>query len=529
MSVSTENIGSKSDRSFFGHPAGLSTLFFTEMWERFSYYGMRAILFLYMTTAIAQGGLGWDAKFAGPIFGLYAASIYFLPLIGGWIADRFIGAYRATFIGGVIIMLGHFSLAVPTNLFFYLGMVLVAVGTGFLKSNISAMVGDLYDKDDERRDAGFSIFYMGINLGALLAPLACGFLAQSEWFRMKLSSAGIDPNSSWHFGFALAGVGMFFGLVQYVIGKRKLATVGLPPSQNPRLAGEEQSSFTTAYLVQMLGIIIVAIAVIGGAALVYDVQTALTYVLMPVVVVAGLAAVIVTGMQDKLTLADWKRIGVIIILFTFSACFWMGFEQASTSLNAFADKLTTTSFFGIEFPSSFLQSVNPILIVIFAPIMGALWLKLGKRQPTDAVKFAIGLIFGGLGFVVVALAASRLGVDPENNVASKVAFWWLVLVYFCHTIGELCLSPVGLSSMTKLAPPKMVSLMLGVWFLSISLGNYIAGQIAGEFVADSAVLTGVFSKVAMFMIGAGLVLALLSPLVKRLYTQPEEVVPVEPA
>ena len=207
----------------------------------------------------------------------------------------------------------------------------------------------------------------------------------------------------------------------------------------------------------------------------------------------------------------------------------MGFEQASTSLNAFADKLTTTNILGFGFPSSFLQSVNPILIVLFAPIIGAVWLKMGKRQPTDSVKFAIGLFFGGLGFAVVALAASRLGADPENNVASKVAFWWLVLVYFCHTIGELCLSPVGLSSMTKLAPPKMVSLMLGVWFLSISLGNYIAGQIAGEFVADSAILTGVFSKVAMIMIGAGLVLALLSPLVKRLYTQPDEVVPVEPA
>ncbi len=530
MSVSADNIGSKSDRSFFGHPAGLSTLFFTEMWERFSYYGMRAILFLYMTTAVAQGGLGWDAKFAGPIFGLYAASIYFLPLIGGWIADRFIGAYRATFIGGVIIMLGHFSLAVPTTLFFYLGMVLVAVGTGFLKSNISAMVGDLYDKDDERRDAGFSVFYMGINLGALLAPLACGFLAQSESFRNTLSGAGINPNNSWHFGFALAGVGMFFGLVQYVVGKKKLANVGLPPNQNPRLAGEQQSSFSTAYLAQMFGIIVAAVVVVGGAALIYGVLTAITYVLMPVVVVAGLAAVILTGMQDNLSLADWKRIGVIMILFTFSTIFWMGFEQASTSLNAFADKLTTTNLFGYEFPSSFLQSVNPILIVIFAPVMGAVWLWLGKRQPTDAVKFAIGLFFGGLGFVVIALAASRLGADPEHNIASKVAFWWLVLVYLCHTIGELCLSPVGLSSMTKLAPPKMVSLMLGVWFLSISLGNYIAGQIAGEFVADSAILTGVFSKVAIVMIGAGVVLALISPLVKRLYTPlAETMVPVEPA
>jgi POT family proton-dependent oligopeptide transporter len=262
----------------------------------------------------------------------------------------------------------------------------------------------------------------------------------------------------------------------------------------------------------------------------YNVSFALTYMLIPVVVVAGLIAVILTGMQDKLSAADWKRIGVIMILFAFSTLFWMGFEQASTSLNAFADKLTVTNFFGYEFPSSFLQSVNPILIIIFAPIIGYLWLKLGNRQPSDSVKFSIGLLFGGLGFVVIAYASSLLGADPENLMPSKVTFWWLVLVYLCHTIGELCLSPVGLSSMTKLAPAKMVSLMLGVWFLSISLGNYIAGRIAGKFVPDAAILTGIFSKVAMIMIGGGVVLALISPLIKKLYTQPKaEMVPVEPA
>ncbi|HEX8637055.1 MAG TPA: peptide MFS transporter, partial [Pyrinomonadaceae bacterium] len=319
MSVATENVGSKNDRGFFGHPGGLSTLFFTEMWERFSYYGMRAILFLYMTATIADGGLGWDEKDAGPIFGLYAASVYFLPLIGGWIADRYIGAYHATFIGGVIIMLGHFALAVPTITFFYIGLILVAVGTGFLKSNISAMVGHLYDKDDERRDAGFSIFYMGINIGAFVSPLVCGYLAQSEGFRATLANWGMNPNSSWHFGFAAAGVGMFFGLVQYVLGKRKLANVGQPPVANTGVeSGTAYEGVSTTYLAQMVGVLVAAAAIVAGAALTYDTAFAIKYVLMPVVVVAGLVAVLLTGMQDKLTMDDWKRLGVIVILFSFS-------------------------------------------------------------------------------------------------------------------------------------------------------------------------------------------------------------------
>jgi proton-dependent oligopeptide transporter, POT family len=551
MSVAVDELEPKGGRGFFGHPWGLSTLFFTEMWERFSYYGMRAILFLYMTAKVNEGGLGWTEKDAGPIFGLYAASVYFLPLIGGWIADRYIGAKRATLIGGVIIMLGHFALAVPTIAFFYIGLVLVAVGTGFLKSNISAMVGHLYDKEDVRRDAGFSVFYMGINLGAFISPLVCGYLAQNQGFRNMISGWGISPESSWHFGFAAAGVGMFFGLVQYILGARNLKGIGEPPVDSSATDKGEESPVSSDYVTQMVTLVVAAFMIVVIFGLVGDaffpslatskdnilnivglplnLSIILKYGLMPVVVVAGLIAVLLTGMQDKLTKDDWKRIGMIMILFTFSTFFWMGFEQASTSLNAFANKLTITRIGGWNFESSFLQSVNPILIVIFAPIIGWIWLRLGKRQPSDAIKFAIGLIFGGLGYVVIAYASSLLGASPDTVEASKVTFWWLVLVYLCHTIGELCLSPVGLSSMTKLAPPKMVSLMLGVWFLSISLGNYIAGQIAGEFVADSKVLTGIFTKVALFMIGAGVVLAIISPFIKKLYTKPDEVAPTEPA
>jgi proton-dependent oligopeptide transporter, POT family len=521
MSIAIDESEPKNNRGFFGHPWGLSTLFFTEMWERFSYYGMRAILFLYMTAKVTEGGLGWEEKDAGPIFGLYAASVYFLPLIGGWIADRFIGAKRATLTGGIIIMFGHFALAVPTLTFFYIGLVLVAVGTGFLKSNISAMVGHLYEKEDVRRDAGFSIFYMGINIGAFASPLVCGWLAQSDAFKNILKGWGMSPENSWHFGFAAAGVGMFFGLVQYLFGARNLRGVGDAPVDS-LAADRGESQISSSYIAQMLGVLVFAVIVVASVAFTYDLSTALKYALMPVVVVSGFVAVLLTGMQDKLTTEDWKRLGVITILFCFSMLFWMGFEQASTSFNAFAEKLTDTTLFGWDFPASWLQAVNPLMIIALAPVIGAIWLKLGKRQPADSIKFSIGLLFGGLGFVVVAYAASLTD-------AGRVSPLWLCLVYLMHTIGELCLSPVGLSSMTKLAPGRMVSLMLGIWFLSISGGNYVAGLIAGEFVERADVLSAIFMKVAAIMIGGAVVLFAISPLVKKLYTKPAEVVPTEPA
>lgn len=500
----------RADRGFFGHPWGLSTLFLTEMWERFSYYGMRAILLLYMTAELSKGGLGWEPKVAAPIYALYASSVYFLPIIGGLIADRFIGARYATFVGGIIIMTGHFLLAFPPLSFFYAGLIFVAIGTGFLKANISKMVGDLYSKTDERRDAGFSVFYMGINIGAFISPLVCGALAVYNW----------------HWGFAAAGVGMGLGLIVNIIGWKTIKNVGQPPAKQSALDpvyhtqhGNEsepvskiKSDFSPAYIIEM---VILTLATAGA---VYFFGTPL----MPSVVVASLIAVVLTGVQDGLSADDWKRLGVIFILFSFSTVFWMGFEQAATSFNLFADKLTDNRIFGWEFPASWLQSVNAILIIIFAPIMSLVWLKLGKRQPSDSIKFVFALVLGGLGFVVVAYAASLTGLG-------KVSPLWLCLVYLFHTIGELCLSPVGLSSMTKLAPLKMVSLMLGVWFLSISLGNYVAGMIGGEFEPTADVLVGIFSKVAITMIGAGVVLAIISPLVKKLYTQPEDVVPVEPA
>jgi proton-dependent oligopeptide transporter, POT family len=515
------------DKAFFGHPKGLSTLFMTEMWERLSYYGMRAILLLYMTAELQKGGLGWDTRSSAAIYGLYTSSVWFLPLIGGWIADRFIGAKRATLIGGIIITAGHFLLAFPPIPFFYAGLIFVSVGTGFLKSNISKMVGDLYKKEDERRDAGFSIFYMGINTGALLAPFVCGTLAVYNW----------------HWGFAAAGVGMALGVIQYVFGYRNLRGIGEPPAKNESV--NKNTGESSSYIAQMIGLIVLTVlaivvissfagsifpSLVGKDDTVFDLlgltinfSVGIKYVLMPVVLVAGLVAVFLTGLQDKLTKDDWKRIGIILVLFVFATVFWMGYEQAGSSLNLFAEQMTQRQITSTwEFPTAWFQSVSPFFIVTFAPIFAWIWVALGKRQPSEELKFSIGLVLTGLGYVILAYASSLVG-------GGKVSLWWLVIVYLLHTWGELCISPVGLSAMTKLAPGKMVSLMLGVWFLSISMGSYFGGLVAGNFEPNEATLVGLFSKVAVVLIVSGVVLFAIIPFVKKLYSKPEEVVPAEPA
>ena len=428
------------DRSGLGgHPSGLTTLFFTEMWERFSYYGMRALLVLFMVAAPAAGGLGYDNKKAGLIYGIYTMSVFMMSLPGGWVADRFLGARRAVLIGGIVIALGHFSMAVPSIATFYAGLVLIVFGTGLLKPNISTMVGSLYSENDDRRDAGFSLFYMGINLGAFLSPLVCGYLGQR-----------ID----WHYGFGAAGVGMTLGLVQYLLGGKRLGRVGERPAKK---SAEEQARA-----------------------------------------------------REPLTREEWKRLSVVGILFFFSVLFWMAFEQAGSSLNLFADQLTRTTIFGLSFPSSWFQSVNSIFILALAPVFSWLWIRLGSRQPSSPTKFAIGLFFAGLGFLVVAWAASLSG-------QGKVSPMWLILVYLFHTVGELSLSPVGLSMVTKLAPAKIVGLMMGVWFASLALGNLAAGLVGGFFQAGAeGALVGLFLKVAYVTIGAAAVLVLLTPTIRKL-------------
>src|SRR5438309_9190723 len=491
------------DRGFFGHPRGLSTLFFTEMWERFSYYGMRAILTLYMTKSLVEGGLGFDEKYASVIYATYVSSVWYLPLVGGWLADRLLGARRAVLIGGIVIACGHYSMAINTVPNFYAGLILIACGTGLLKPNISAMVGQLYHQKDERRDAGFSIFYMGINLGAFLSPIVVGFLAQAQWFKNFIASMGLNPNSTWHWGFGAAGVGMTLGLVQYIVGRERLSGVGAKPETRKESSGSGNGGFDY---------ITIGLAIFGGiigTALGYYLSDAgLISVLFPCVV--GFFAGYLIGTTRLLNGDELKRVLVIFILFVFSILFWMTYEQAGSSLTLFADRLTKTTVFGWQYPSSWFQSVPAVFVIIFAPMFAWLWQRMGDRQPSSPGKFTYGLLFAGLAFVLVTFASMLTG-------GGRVSPLWLVGVYFLQTVGELCLSPVGLSTVAKLSQARLVGLMMGVWFLSISIGSYIAGLTTRLFAGNAqGVLTRAFGTFAVITLIAALVLALLTPLIKKL-------------
>jgi proton-dependent oligopeptide transporter, POT family len=467
-----------------GHPRGLTTLFFTEMWERFSYYGMRALLILYMTSAVASGGLGMDTKTAASIYGAYTGSVYLMSIPGGWVADNVLGTRRAVFVGGVIIALGHYSLAMPTTFTFFLGLVLIVLGTGLLKPNVSAIVGDLYSPTDQRRDAGFSIFYVGINIGAFTAPLVCSYLGEQI---------------NWHLGFAAAGIGMTFGLIQYVVGRDRLAHVGNPPAQS---AAETRRKALMGVLFMAAISAAVGFLYFGPAAVV---SNQMWIMLGALVLFLGWLYFGFLQPEEK------KPVGVIIILFLFSIIFWACYEQAGSSFNLFARDFTNRSVFGREFPAGWYQSVPAVAVVILAPVFAWLWLKLGDRQPSSPIKFSLGLLFVGLGAAVLAVASLFIGGG------SKVGPWWLVGVYVLQTIGEICLYPVGLSTTTKLAPQRLAGLMMGVWFLSISFGNFAAGMAAGYFESGSQeALVGLFSKVAAVPILAALVLLALTPWIRKL-------------
>jgi POT family proton-dependent oligopeptide transporter len=437
-----------------GHPKGLTTLFFTELWERFSYYGMRAILILFMVAPASEGGLGFDTVKAASIYGTYTMSVYLTAVPGGFIADKVLGLRLAVLVGGIVIALGHFSMAYASVPTFYAGLVLIALGTGLLKPNISAMVGGLYGEDDPRRDGGFSIFYMGINIGATLAPLVCGYLAQGAGFKRFLSSMGLDPLSCWHWGFAAAGVGMTLGLAQYLAHRKRLERVGAKKTSK------------------------------GSASL--D-----------------------APLQEPLTSQEWKRIAAIFVLFVFSVLFWAVYEQAGSSFNLFADRLTRNEIFGWAFPSSWYQTLPAIFVIALAPMFAILWNKMGNRQPSSPAKFAYGLLFLGISVVILVPASMWAG-------SGKVSPLWLVAVYFIQVVGEMCLSPVGLSTVTKLAPVRLVGLMMGVWFLSLALGNKVAGLAAGFFESNSDVLMRMFGYMAIVLFGATLILAVLTPWVRKL-------------
>jgi len=499
---------SSDDRGFFGHPWGLSTLFFTEMWERFSYYGMRALLTLYMTSKAIDGGLGFDERYASAIYATYVSSVWYLPLVGGWLADKFLGARRAVLIGGIVIACGHYSMAIDSLPTFYAALILIALGTGLLKPNISTMVGQLYAPDDKRRDAGFSIFYMGINLGAFISPFVTGFLAQSDYFKGVITKMGLNPAHSWHWGFAAAGVGMTLGVIQYVLGGSRLRDAGKKPSK-PEKSAEKSSA-------RKLDLVTTILAIVGallGAGFGYRFDAGLVSV--PFWTVCGYFVGYLGGTTRLLKGEELMRVLVIFILVIFSIIFWMTYEQAGSSLTLFADRLTRNVVFGRAFPSSWWQSLPAIFVIFLAPVFAFIWQRMGDRQPSSPAKFAFGLFFAGIAFVVITIAASLTG-------AGRVSPLWLVVVYFIQTVGEMCLSPVGLSTISKLSPVRMVGLMMGVWFLSISVGSYIAGRTTQLFVAGTPqVLTRAFGIFAGITLAAALLLALITPLIKKMTPRAE--------
>lgn len=494
------------DTAFFGHPRGLSTLFFTEMWERFAFYGLRGVLIVFMTTAAAAGGLGFDTAKAGAVYGTYVAMVYLLSLPGGWVADKLLGLRKSVLYGGILIMFGQICLAVPGARLFYPGLALIVLGTGLLKPNVSAIVGDLYGAEDVRRDAGFSIFYMGINLGAFIAPLIVGWLAQSDEFKVILSGMGIAPETSWNWGFGVGALGMFLGLVQYVVGWKHLGDAGARPSVAPESeagrAARRQFWIGTAALLAIVGLVAF---LVGNGTLSVETVTDGFSGLYFVIVVAFFVWLFAFGTWTR---EEYKRLIVIAVLFVGAAIFWSAFEQAASTLNLFARDNTRTSIVGWAFPSTWFQSVNALMIILFAPVFAWLWIRLGKHDPSSPAKFAFGLVFAGLGFVVMFFAAQA----SANGVL--VSPMWLVATYFLHTVGELCLSPVGLSSMTKLAPERVKGLMMGVWFLAASMGNLIAGRVAGLLERFSA--AQLFGFVALFAIGAGIVMFLLVRPIRRM-------------
>lgn len=482
------------------HPRGLYTLFFTEMWERFSYYGMRALLVLFMVDTV-KGGMGMKDETATAIYGLYTSAVYLMALPGGWLADRICGAQRAVWYGGIVIALGHFTLALPWTQTFFLGLVLVVVGSGTLKPNMSGLVGELYPEGGARRDAGFTIFYMGVNFGAAIGPMVCGWLAVTR---------------GWHWGFAAAGVGMVLGLIQFKFSRQLLGNAGAQRGNTSPLHISER---VVLYLGVPAIVISLALVMIGWVHLnALSLAHAMTYVLLAIGTVFFGVAFLFCGLNT----AEKERVFMILILFLASALFWAGFEQAGSSFNLFAERYTERHAAWLfiqslnhEIPAAWFQMLGPVFIIAFAPVFAWLWVWLARRNldPSIPVKFALGLLFLAAGFAVM-WGATMVVISGHQAVPG-----WLVTTYLLHTFGELCLSPVGLSSVTKLAPRKLAGQMMGIWFLATSLGDLIAGLLAGKFKPE--VINSwphVFLTIILVSSGVGILLIVLSRPIKRLMT-----------
>ncbi|HAI76929.1 MAG TPA: MFS transporter [Microscillaceae bacterium] len=437
------------------HPKGLYLLFFAEMWERFSYYGMRGILTLYLSAQVIEGGLGFSKDNATLIYGWFTGLVYFTPIIGGYLADKYIGQRRAILIGGVLMMLGQFSLFATPNFGVnatWLGLLLIIIGNGFFKPNISTIVGQLYEQGDPRRDSAFTIFYMGINVGAFFAPLVCGYLAE-DYFATK-GADGKILKYAFEYGFLAAGIGMLTGQIIFnALAQKYLGDVGLYPAKPEKIDGTDQNA--------------------------------------------------------PLTKEEIDRTSVIFVITIFVTFFWAGFEQAGGSLNLYTRDYINREVFGFLIPTAWFQSVNPLFIVLFAPVISALWLSLGKKGKdlSIPVKMSLGMILLGVGFLFMLGAVAERGGDVKD-IGIKASLFWLIGTYLFHTLGELCLSPVGLSMITRLAPVTYASMLMGVWFLSPFVAQ-IAGGYIGAYVEKLGALT-IFASIAAFVILAGLVLLAIS-------------------
>ncbi|QCX53612.1 peptide MFS transporter [Elizabethkingia sp. JS20170427COW] len=452
-----------------GHPKGLYLLFFTEMWERFSYYGMRAILILYLTKKLFEGGLGMDEGSATLLYGYFTGLVYFTPLIGGWLADKYLGKRLAITIGGITMMIGQFVLFGINNMTgLYLGLFLLIIGNGFFKPNISTLVGGLYKDGDERRDSAFSIFYMGINLGALIAPFIIGYFTDNLF---KTTNTDGTISYGYRYGFLAAGVGMLLGQIIFnTFAQKYLGDLGKKPVGSQQTEGENQEQLKSVNPV--------------------------------------------TG--KELTSGEEKqRVSVIFILFLFAVFFWAGFEQAGSSLSLYTDKFIDRTVLGYEIPTSWFQSVNPIFIVTLAPLFAIFWnSKLGSKLSTP-IKMGSGMVILGIGFwFMLGAVAERNANGSIEDVANKAGIMWLIMTYLFHTIGELCLSPVGLSIVTKLSPPKLASILMAVWLLSSSIANFIGGFLAS--IVESLGAGQVFSYISGFVILCGLLLIVLNKFIGKM-------------
>jgi proton-dependent oligopeptide transporter, POT family len=483
-------VDSVPQTGFFGHPKGLFTLFFTEFWERFSYYGMRAILLYYMYYEVTEGGLGLDQNLAMSIMSIYGSLVYMSGVIGGWLADRIFGTSRAVFYGGILIMFGHIVLAVPGSVtMFFLSMVLIVLGTGMLKPNVSTVVGELYSEKDQRRDAGFTIFYMGINAGAFLSPLIVGPIGEKVNF---------------HLGFGIAAIGMFAGLVMFVLTKKKNLGLAGTNITNPMSKTEKKKTFTLVGLGIVILAALCAVLIPNGLLTFQSFINIVTFlgVLIPTIYF------VIMYRSPKTTTDERSRILAYIPLFIAAVMFWSIQEQGSTILGVYAAERTQLDFFGMHISPTLFQSLNPLFIIIFAPIFAWFWVKLGKRQPSIPQKFSLGLLFAGLSFLVILLPAYFGGTD------SLVSPIWLVLSYLIVVFGELCLSPVGLSATTKLAPAAFSAQTMSLWFLASAAAQALNAQIVKFYSpANEMAYFGVIGGAAIVL---SIILFALSPKIQGL-------------